>query len=469
MTVCALRPGILALLIVAGAAARQVPRYGLGHILAAAARGSAELRIARLDYEAGLQEIWFFRAEAFPGLTFSTGTTYLSQSTESRVTTGNVFTAAVERVEGVGLSWSLALRQPFVTFGRTRSALALADLQSDVLAERLELDRDVYFFSVIQGFGTLLLAQRDVAIERRALARAGLLLKAVRLDVAAGLRPRTDSLRILALAKSAEADLAVAVESRLAARRLLARLIGWEFDRAFRVALPDDSLPFAVPAPHGMVAASREVALKEYEATMMEKRIALERADLFPTISVVGSINNEFLALDTMGFGALFRRARQDTAGEQFIGEITIPEPADYFDPAFFNYAIGAELSWPVFAGGRNLAQYRQVKAQARRAREELERLRLENRIEISRAIGLVEALAVSIEALRVQLEATRLAYERVQQDYLAGFTDLTRLLDAERELQQAERALANARVRRLEAIARARLALGLSVYEAGR
>jgi outer membrane protein TolC len=184
---------------------------------------------------------------------------------------------------------------------------------------------------------------------------------------------------------------------------------------------------------------------------------------------VVGSIDNELLALDTTGFGERFRRARQDTAGALLIGGFTIPEPPDFFDPAFFNYAIGAELSWPMFAGGRNLAQYRQVKAQARRAREELERLRLENRIEISRAIGFVEALAVSIEALRVQLEATRLAYERVQEDYLAGFTDLTRLLDAERELQQAERALANARVRRVEAIARARLALGLSVYEAGR
>ncbi|MBD3317260.1 MAG: hypothetical protein GF344_15850 [Chitinivibrionales bacterium] len=448
--------------------AQEPPVYSLEQILMAASEGSAELRIAVLEYEAQRQEIWFFRAQALAALNFTTSVGYLSQSTEGQVTTGNVFSATVDRVEGLTLGWSVTLRQPIITFGRTESALSLANLQKRVLSEQLLLDIDLYYLSVIEHFGSLLVAQSDVAIARRAVARAGQLLKAVRLDVEEGVRARTDSLRILALKKSEEADVAIALQNRLTAKRQLARLIGWQPHRNFVVTLPDNQRAMQPPGIRAAASTSRRVILKDYQTEMLRKQVKLERAALFPTINIVGGVSNEFLSLDTSGFGERFRRLGEEGMEDEALVEgVSVPQAADFFDPGFFNYSIGAELSWPIFAGGRNLAQYRRTKFQAKRAQEELRRLRVENQIAIGRAIGLINALATSIEAFRVQLQATKTAYERMQQDYLAGFANVSDLLDAEGEIQEAERALIGARVRRLETIGQARLALGLKVYEA--
>ncbi|MFW6254526.1 MAG: TolC family protein [Chitinivibrionales bacterium] len=442
----------------------QSQTYSLSDLLSIAEENSDQIKIIEEEYEAGLQQVRFYRSEAFPQVAFTAASGIGSQSlTESSLGQGGEQTpgppAAPEqptidfpqRVTGYSYNWGLSLRQPLVTFGRISNALRLAGMQDSVLEGSKRMQQDYLYLSVMQAFSDAYLADKQVIIARKSLASAQRLLERMNVEVKNGAGSQLDFLRVQSQAEAARADELMAISSREMAYRRLSQNVGLEIDTGYSITYSPEDSQLHIPR---VAAANTEYVLKGIQADMKETQGDYERSKLLPSLYLSGTIEN-----------AVTISKSDDDMVDGFLSRYN-QEFGDIADYRYFNYMIGLQLQWNIFDGFRTPAGQRQALAEAQKARYEQKQVGKKNEIAIRESRDRLEVLKQSMEAVESQLAAARRAFELVEEDYTRGFVDISDYLETEKDLRQAEKRLYELQMQRLLTIGQLRMNLGVAVYE---
>ena len=128
--------------------------------------------------------------------------------------------------------------------------------------------------------------------------------------------------------------------------------------------------------------------------------------------------------------------------------------------------SLGVRLSWPLHTGGRVPAQTRQARADHREAMHIQERAR-RNAVRLTRQAYLgVESAIARVEALSQAVVSSQSALDAVDAGFQVGTRTSVDVLDAQRDLFQAQNDLAAARYDYIRNVLRLRLAAGTLVAE---
>ena len=307
---------------------------------------------------------------------------------------------------------TLALSQRIELGGKRSARVAVASSERDFAylsyrAAEADLARDVRV-----AHAELRAAEDRAVLARENVAQARELARTARLLVEAGRDPPLRQLRAEAVLAEAQAEEARAFGELLAARRLLADLIGSSDPELSATPIYDEAAPGALPP----ATPSLDEQLAAAERDAAQARIRVAQAEAVPDITASGGV-----------------RRISDGRETAFVAGFSIPLPVRNRNRGGIEAAQSDAL-----AGEAALAQ----------ARLNASRAQHDARMLLGAADARVEAL--SGPSLAQAEEAVRLA--RI--GYSAGKFSLIELLDAQAALTTAKLALIEARLDRARALA---------------
>lgn len=307
---------------------------------------------------------------------------------------------------------TLALSQRIELGGKRSARMAVASSERDFAflsfrAAEADLERDIRI-----AHADLRAAEDRAVLAHENVGQARELARTARLLVEVGRDPPLRQLRAEAVLAEAQAEEARAFGELLAARRLLADLIGSEDPELSAVTLDDEIAPGALPPATPSL--DEQLATSERDAAQARTRVA--RADAVPDVTASGGVRR-------FGEG-------RETA---FVAGFSIPLPFRDRNRGNIEAAQADSLA--------SEASLRLAGLDARRAQHDARML-----------LGAAEARvdALSGPSLAQAEEAVRLA--RI--GYGAGKFSLLELLDAQAALTTAKSALIEARLDRARALA---------------
>jgi len=401
----------------------------LDELEATALAGSPTLRaaVARVDEARAVARI--ARAEFFPQVT-------LDPSAKRERTSGNLPTPIPFRVPAANLStFSLPLDLSYEIdlWGRVRRSLESARAQAEASVSDhqnvlLTLTADV----AINYFLVRTLDAEITALRRTVDSRSDSL-RILKERLAAGVALGADVEQATTQLATAQADLADATRQRAEALDALAVLCGKPasgFDLAQR---PLELRELAMPAvlPSELLERRPDIARAERALAARNAQIGVARAAYFPSVQLVGQA------------GLL-----SDQASRLFSADSRV-------------WSIGPHVSLPIFTGGR-------IAADVKRAEAAYEEALAEYRLAVLVAFREVEdslaQLVLRGEQARAQETAMRSALNVLtlaRARYQAGTANYLEVADAERNLLQQERRLAQLQGQRYASMVRLVKALG--------
>lgn len=434
--------------------AAHAETYTLDEVLRIASEKSDQVKVIAYQYEAGRQQVKFYRSEAWPMVSFDLKSNYASVSKEGLGGLGGGIDSTTssflpERINSYRHEWSIILAQPLLTFGRVSNALALAGTQDSVLELTREMQTDLLFLSVMQAFTEAYLAQQQVSIAEKSASSAEKLLQRMRVEVENGAGSQLDLLRVEAQYGGAKAALLTARSQSEIAIRRLSQSAGLEADTGYTLVVDESSTGASFDDP--TQGRSAEYLLKGFVAKLRHDQADYERSKYFPSIYLSGAITNSKDYIENID--------------ENFKDGIN-PSNTALLEPRFYTYAIGLNVTWTLFDGFRRNASIAQARAQAYQAEVEQKQIKDKNEIAVAEARDRLVVIDESMEAVSAQRAAAQRAMNLVEQDYGQGFVDITTYLQTEQQLREAEKRYYELRMQRLLTIAQLRFNLGLPVYE---
>ena len=201
-----------------------------------------------------------------------------------------------------------------------------------------------------------------------------------------------------------------------------------------------DEIPLLVPEP---------ADIDEWTRTALERNLTVRSA------SFAAAIAKEAILL--AGSGAepavdVFGRAEAQDSNRNPGGQRRIAT------------SLGIRLSWPIITGGRVSAETRQARAEHRESMHGQERAR-RNAVRLTRQAYLgVESAIARVEALTQAVVSSQSALDAVDAGFQVGTRTSVDVLDAQRDLFQAQNDLAAARYDYIRNALRLRLAAGTLV-----
>ncbi len=317
--------------------------------------------------------------------------------------------------------WTLRLTQPIFRLENIydyRRASARAEAaEYEYRAAELELMARVaeLYFAVLQTRDELEFtrAERE-AVEQNT--------RLIETKHAGGLVARTDLRDAQARLASVLASVVEAERMLEDAKQALAEVIGQDLTE--EVATLRQALPLVAPDPadpeawrHAAATRNPEVIAQQRIVDAAREEVSRERAGHAPTLDFVA------------------RRNSRDAGGSLFGGGSEI-ETTD----------LMLQLEVPIFSGGAVNSRTRQAQQMLAKAEMDLEAAR---RAAVRQAAdsyrGVLSAIS-RVKASRQAVEAQELAREAKREGFRAGLFTLVAVLDAERDLHQARRDLAQAR-----------------------
>ena len=313
---------------------------------------------------------------------------------------------------GIDLSWEIDL------FGRIRRTVEAADAQlqasvedyRDVLvtlyAEVGSAYVDARAFQTRLDFATQNVAAQENSLElTRDRFNAGL---TSALDVA-------QAEQNLAQTRSTIPALEIGLEAAL---NRLAVLLGEapgsihdELQEHTGLPQPDDKVAYGIPAD--LLRRRPDIRQAERLLASQTARIGIATADLYPTLSLGGSIGLEALDFDNLGDG-----------GSVF-------------------WSILPKISWPIFTGGKIRNQIRAEEARTAQALAAYEQTVLRALEETQNALVAYGQEKMRRDRLLEAVEASQRAVDLVETQYLSGLTNFQNFLDSQRSLFQQQDELA--------------------------
>lgn len=196
-------------------------------------------------------------------------------------------------------------------------------------------------------------------------------------------------------------------------------------------ALPQAPVEVAVGLRSDLLRRRPDIRQAERELAAFTAEIGVATADLFPRVSLLGSLGQQ---------------ARE-------LGDLAS------FDSTRFQ--IGPSLRWPIFSGGRIRAQIRAADARTDAALARYERAVLGALAESETALNRFVAAQSTARRAAAAREQSALALELARQRYGAGEDDLIVLLNAQSAFSAADRQSVDARAAELAAVIALYKALG--------
>jgi len=126
--------------------------------------------------------------------------------------------------------------------------------------------------------------------------------------------------------------------------------------------------------------------------------------------------------------------------------------------------AVGIELRWELYTGGRRTSQLRAAEGLRAQAVADRNRLRLKVESDVRRAVIDLRNAQEQIYLQRENLKVARESRRAIQAGYLAGKRTLTRLNESQRDFVKADADLTLARIRLRQAWSDLRMAGGLAL-----
>lgn len=434
--------------------------YSLQDILAISNKSSTRMQIIDNSVQSDLQQVRSYRSEAFPKIDFSTSIAYGSQTLQSEFSAPGDIATVFDRIDGILHSWSLTVEQPLFKFGQIYNAFKLASLSKSLTQTRSQFERNTYFVEVIEQFIQTYINQFDYDIATQSLDRAQRVLQRVSRDFDVGRVSKRDYLRTEASFEADKAQFISSKTNRDLSKRRLSTLIG--LPDSIQYSLTVDTNGAFLQIPSGSKEQNPQVVIKKLQFDLNKYLRRNAWSAFFPTINFVGSLYNDFMAVDTSGL----TQRLIELGGPEAAPVTDIPVSGDYFNPDFINYSVGLQLNWNIFDGTRNWAQYRQAKIQEQTTSLELEQLQREITNTLDELKSQISSIDTVISAYQLQHAASLKALQQADLDFQNGFIDAVTFIEIETEFNNALRTLQNARLQKILLAAQLRVSLGLNIYE---
>lgn len=331
---------------------------------------------------------------------------------------------------GFDASWEIDL------WGRTRRSIEAADARAAAMEEARHGVILQVIAEVVRSYMDLRGAQNRLVVARAdadaQLATAALVERRFR----SGESSRFDFARADTQARATSAGLdGIEADAHAAAYRL--SLLTGQAPGAMSLRLlnpgPLPTTPAEVTAglPSDLLRRRPDIRQAERELAASTADIGVATADLFPRISLLGSVGQQ----------------------SRNIGDLTSGSST--------RFQIGPSLHWPIFSMGRVRAQIRVADARADAALVRFERAVTGALTDSETALNRYAAAKAMREKADGATAQAAVALDLARQRYQAGEDDLTILLDAQSAHSVAERASLDARVSELMAVAALYKALG--------
>ena len=174
---------------------------------------------------------------------------------------------------------------------------------------------------------------------------------------------------------------------------------------------PDDKVAYGIPAD--LLRRRPDIRQAERLLASQTARIGIATADLYPTLSLGGSVGLESLELDDLGdSGSLF-------------------------------FSIVPKISWPIFTGGKIRNRIRAEEARTAQALAAYEQAVLRALEEVQNALVAYGQEKLRRDRLREAVNASQRAVDLVETQYLSGLTNFQNFLDSQRSLFRQQDELA--------------------------
>jgi outer membrane protein TolC len=299
----------------------------------------------------------------------------------------------------------LALSQLLFDFGKTYAATEVARRLADVAKEDVEVQRDLIVLSVKEAYFNLLFGKRLINVQRQALDRAEVNLRAARGFFEVGTRPKSDVTRAEVDVANARLDLIRARNAERLARVALNTGMGIAVGSPTEV---EDILTF-VPFPVDHAQLQNEA--RQGRAEGRQARIRVQAAEA----TVKQQVRN-FLP---------------DITANAFVGGTT----TDLREI----WELGVALNWSIFDGGNKIARYREATATLQSAEAQVKAVDLNIAQEVEQASLNVQEGEERIQAARVAVEFAQENFRLAQGRFDAGVGTIIELTDAQLALTQAQ------------------------------
>ena len=375
---------------------------------AAAANQELRAAVARVDQARAVARV--ARSELLPNLNFDPSYTRQrfspNQVPSFGPLTANTFRAPVDLSYEVDL-WG-RVRRSFES-ARADAAASLAAFHNVLLTLQADVARNYFALRALDAeiatvAGTIGLRKEQVRL--------------VRSRFEGGIGNELDVARAETELATAEAEAASLLQGRTELENAIAILVGAN-PSSFELAALDDIRgkwkpePPDVPAglPAELLERRPDVAEAERQLASANARIGVAKAAFFPVLSLTGSGGYVSAEIDSL--------FKWDSRA----------------------WSIGPSLSLPIFAGGRNLANYQRSQAAYEEAVARYRQQVLVSFGEVENSIAGIGHLTEQAAAQERALQNANRAADLATQRYTAGIVSYLEVVDASREALQAERA----------------------------
>jgi outer membrane protein, multidrug efflux system len=356
------------------------------------------------------------------------------QETYSRTSGSSASGLSIGGREVVNYSASLSASYQLDFFGQNRDALQAAE--ETAVADRF--DRDVTALttltSVASAYFQVLASQDRLRTAELNIASAQRVLDAIRERQKAGTGTDLDVAQqesVLANQKAAVPTLRQTLDqNRNALAVLLARppeslhVVGGSLDQI--------KTPRVTPGlPSELLTQRPDIRRQEAQLASATANVGSARAQFFPSIQLTGQ------------------------GGYQSSALVALFQP----HAAFFSLAGG--LTQPIFDGGRILGNFENAQARQDELLQTYRKTVVQSFADVDNALFSIKQTTIKLQLQREVLAASRRAFQLSEQQLRAGTADIVTVLNTQLTLFQAEDALWQAQLARLQAIVSLYQALG--------
>lgn len=403
----------------------------LNSLIDRAVAGNLTLQQAVLRIAGARQELAQARGGLFPSLNGSAKVTRQQLGLEGLLKANG----ATDQLDSETASQLSSLEQPVTLYqgsfdasweldlwGRVRRQVELADAQTQAMAEQRNDALVSLEAEVARAYLQLRGAQATVATLEQQIAVAQQSWELTQSQQRNGLAPLTDVENARAQLSSLQAQLPQYQSQARQAMNGLAVLLGktpGALDNELSTPKAMPALPQIVPVGIPATLARRRPDIRQAEATLHAQtaNIGVAVAQLFPSLSLTGQLgvrNTDVSYLDNW---------------------------SSHF------YSVGPSLSIPIFQGGRLVSSVRLARAQQASAALDYRQTVLTALQDVENALVSYRADQARVTALDETTGSLQRAFDLASDSYRQGISTFIDVLDAQRQLAQAEEQATQARM----------------------
>ena len=290
----------------------------------------------------------------------------------------------------------------------------LVDLQKQNSEDQLSL-------RVVDSYTSAINAQKNLELQQQIYKANIELLRYSEIEFKRGTLPEIALNQLKAQTELSASQVKQAEVLMNAQKRNLTDLIGANSDIEFPQ--EEQNLDFLKMSETVSSSQNSQIKLLKEQNEFALNTVKYEKTNYYPSINMIGSINNSFVAMD-------LSEIKKD--GKPIGSDYRFSDSKYYFDADWINYSIGIQLEWKLFDGFMTGARVSQAHAKSEISRRQLtiQNRDTQSKIEQTQEL-IVVAQNVYLTSKKAQ-ETSKKVYEKDQADFKSGRIRLADLLQSE-------------------------------------